>query len=158
MHRKEQGMRDYCVFHETVLGHFHALRHLPLQDASACRSGDCRGESVFHIAVTADGHGDPACTRSGFGAQKAVDAAIECLSDFAKEALEEPSKVGDLRICEKLLLAKSNRDGEQSLARQSQIVLRQLTDMIISRWYTALDTDIREHPFSAQELAEAGGI
>ena len=151
-------MRDYCVFHETVLGHFHALRHLPLQDASACRSEDCRGESVFHIAVTADGHGDPVCTRSGFGAQKAVDAAIECLSDFAKEALEESSKGGDLRICEKLLLAKSNRDGEQSLARQSQIVLRQLTDMIISRWYTALDADIREHPFSAQELAEAGGI
>lgn len=149
-------MRDYRVFHETVLGHFHALRNLPLQDASACRSEDCWGESAFRIAVTADGHGDPACTRSGFGAQKAVDAAIECLSDFAKEALEEPSKVGDLRICEKLLLAKSNRGGEQSLARQSQIVLRQLTDMIISRWYTALDADIHEHPFSDQELAEAG--
>lgn len=149
-------MRDYRVFHETVLGHFHALRNLPLQDASACRSGYCREERAFHIAVTADGHGDPACTRSGFGAQKAVDAAIECLSDFAKEALAEPSKVGDLRICEKLLLAKSNRDGKQSLARQSQIVLRRLTDMIISRWYTALDANIREHPFSAQELVEAG--
>lgn len=149
-------MRDYCVFHETVLGHFHALQNLPLQDASACRPEDCWGENEFLIAVVADGHGDPACTRSGFGAQKAVDTAIECLSDFAKEALEESSKGGDLRICEKLLLAKPNRDGEQFLARQSQIVLRQLTDMIISRWYTALDADIREHPFSDQELAEAG--
>lgn len=156
MHRKEQGMRDYRVFHETVMGHFHALRQLPLQDASSCYSKDCWGESAFYIAVTADGHGDPACTRSGFGAQKAVDAAIECLSEFAKEALKESSREEDLRICEKLLLAKPNRGREQSLARQSQIVLRQLTDMIISRWYTALDADIREHPFSAQELAEAG--
>lgn len=149
-------MRDYNVFHKTVRGYFHMSRQLPLEDASGSYSEECGGGDVFYIAVTADGHGDPACTRSGCGAQMAVNAAMECLTKFAREVLNEPTSPTDLSIRSKLLLAKPNLGQGRSLARQSQIILRQLTDMIISCWYSALDADIRTHHFSQQELTEAG--
>jgi len=149
-------MRDYSVFHKTVRGYFHMSRQLPLEDASASYAEECEGGGAFYIAVTADGHGDPACTRSASGAQMAVNAAMDCLKEFAREVLSEPASPADLSIRDKLLLAKPSSGQRRTLARQSQIILRRLTDMIISRWYSALDADIEANRFSNQELAKAG--
>lgn len=150
-------MSDYKTFSKTVRGYFHTVNGLPLEDASICYSEEDPQNGGFYIAIIADGHGDPACVRSGRGAWEAVMAAKDCLKDFAKETLKsEPGEAGELRLYEKLLLAKSNRDGEEMLARQSRVILRQLTDTIISRWYDALEADIERDSFSSEEMAMAG--
>lgn len=150
-------MSDYKTFSKTVKGYLHGVNGLPLEDASICYSEGDPQDGEFYIAAVADGHGDPACVRSERGAWEAVTAARDCLMDFAREALKkEPGEAGEPRICEKLLLAKSTRDGEEILARQSRVILRQLTDTIISRWYDALEADIEKDPFSSEEMAAAG--
>lgn len=150
-------MSDYKTFSNTVRGYLHEVSGLPLEDASICYSEGNPQDGEFYIVAVADGHGDPACIRSGRGAEKAVIAAKDCLIDFAREALKkEPWERGEPRLCEKLLLAKSSRDGEEMLARQSRVVLRQLTDTIIARWYDALEEDIKWNSFSNEEMTAAG--
>jgi len=64
-----------------VQGASHRRRKLPNQDAVCWRSG---AEGRVAVSV-ADGHGSPACFRSGDGARLAVETATELLMEMTEE-------------------------------------------------------------------------
>ena len=135
---------DHCyTFHKTVLGYSHSLRDISCEDASASYSD---GNRRFHIASVADGHGDATCMRSGKGALAAVQTAVECLTEFAEQVLDAaPQAEGYPGLRERL-----------SIPKHRAAVMRQLTDVIVSRWYAFVERDAAEHPFSEEELKLAG--
>lgn len=134
---------DHCyTFHKTVLGYSHSIRDIPCEDASASHSD---GDRRFHIAAVADGHGDATCMRSETGALAAVQTAVECLTEFAEQVLDAPQAEGYPGLRERL-----------SIPKHRAAVMRQLTDVIVSRWYSFVERDATEHPFSEEELKLAG--
>lgn len=134
---------DHCyTFHKTVLGYSHSIRDIPCEDASASHSD---GDRRFHIAAVADGHGDATCMRSEIGALAAVQTAVECLTEFAEQVLDAPQAEGYSGLMERL-----------SIPKHRAAVMRQLTDVIVSRWYSFVERDATEHPFSEEELKLAG--
>lgn len=139
-------MGEFYTFNQSVRGHVHCLRDLPLQDASFSCSSSVEN-SQFHIAVVADGHGDPSCMRSGTGSRLAAEAAHDSLRQFAQDVLDGQPVEGVPSAGEQLAI-KKYRDA----------ALRRLTDSIISRWYAAVHQDALNPPLSEEDLKKAGRI
>lgn len=133
-------MSNYTVFHKTVRGASHIRRETPSEDASSSFSQE---EGLYHIAVVADGHGDPSCFRSSIGSKTAVTIAEECLKSFAETALA--TRGSDRAIEEEL-----------SILKKRTLLLKQLTDSIISRWAEAVLRELAENPITEEELQAAG--
>lgn len=133
-------MANYTVFHKTVRGASHIRRETPCEDASSSFSQE---EGLYHIAVVADGHGDPSCFRSNIGSKTAVTITEACLKSFAETALA--TRDSDRAIEEQL-----------SIPRKCTLLLKQLTDSIISRWAEAVLRELAENPITEEELQAAG--
>lgn len=137
------------TFHQTVQGYNHIVHRNPItqeiepidcEDASLSFSDY---ESGFHIIAVADGHGDPACTRSKVGSQLAVKIATECLKQFAEVASYSERW-------------QSNSFLEQlNYKRTQRSVITQLTNSIISKWYDAIYNDLNTNVPTEQELQVA---
>lgn len=143
-------MSDYYTFHETVRGYLHKMRDIPCEDFSESCSGQ---NGRFHIVTVADGHGAASCMRSSDGSCAAAYIARECLVEFAEKYLEEADRaaegtgdVFDENIHEKLEFDNNAR----------KLLLKQLTDTIISRWYSFIEQDLNERPLSEEEKILAG--
>jgi len=137
-------MNAFYTFHKSVRGHVHQLRQLPLQDASASYSDE---NDRFHIAVVADGHGDPSCMRSADGSSLAAEVAKDCLICFASEIMNGQVVEGAPSAEECL-----------SIQKYKNAALKRLTDSIISRWYSAVHQNAVEHPLGESELEQAGSL
>ena len=123
-------MSNYTAFHCTVIGQRYIEKEKPCEDSSL----SCNDDKI-HIAVVADGHGDPRCFRSNVGSRKACEVALEQLRRFA-DALQ-------------------NEDAEQQLFTRSGA--RKLTDnlfgSIVTGWQQAVLNDIAENPPTEEEYA-----
>lgn len=129
---------NLTAFHKTVRGHLHILKDIPCEDYSSSFSDENRR---YYIAAVADGHGDPACTRSAYGSNAAVEIAKDCLKSFAESYLR--------RDTEALL-------NDFSSSRSTHQIMKQLTDTIISRWYQQIYRHLAQEPLSQEELNRAG--
>lgn len=131
-------MDPILTFHKTVRGHLHITKEIPCEDYSLSYSD---GDGRFHIAVVADGHGDPACTRSADGSKFVAEIALECLKDFAHAAFLPDSAQFILDFAENVKTPKY----------QDRLV-RQLMNVIISRWYQRVQEDLEANPLTEEEL------
>lgn len=130
-------MKDWYVFHKTVRGHLHILKEIPCEDFSA----SCQAEDgSYRIIAVADGHGDPACARSAFGSRAVAETAVDCLQQFARE-LTAPLQEGGPDYAAQLRIP-----GYQKL------LMKQLSDSILSRWYGKVHQDLEENPVREEEL------
>ena len=123
-------MRRYSAFNCTVIGQRYIEKEKPCEDYSLSYN-----DETTHIAVVADGHGDPRCFRSNVGSQKACEVTLEELKRFSVALQEE--------------------DAEQQLFTRSGI--RKLTDnlfrSIVSKWTQEVLADITENPATEEEYA-----
>ncbi|MCM1222239.1 MAG: protein phosphatase 2C domain-containing protein [Lachnospiraceae bacterium] len=133
-------MGNYYAFNTTVEGHLHQMKKIPCQDYSESYS-DERGR--FHIAVVADGHGDAACMRSAEGSRRAAEIAKDCLVRFARDVDEAGGGYGSIRE-------------QLSIGRYGERVLQQLTNTIISCWYSSVGDHLCRHELTPDEKARAG--
>lgn len=138
----ERYMADYDTFHRTVRGYLHVMKEIPCEDYSDSYSEE---SGRFHIAAVADGHGDSSCMRSATGSRAAVEIARECLKEFAHHVIGDHGVESSRSLCEELAMAKYR-----------ERVLKQLTNTIISRWFSFVKEDISENPLSEDELGMAG--
>ena len=133
-------MENIFTFHKTVRGYSHVTRDIPCEDSSlsyADENGD------FQIAVVCDGHGDPACLRSAYGSKALSEIATDCLKEYALGVLSDEE------------YKKSNRE-ELLLEKSQNILVRRLTDIIISKWYDRIFADLKEHPLTEEDIASSG--
>ena len=129
------------TFHKTVQGHLHIAKGIPCEDYSLSYSDT---EGRFHIAVTADGHGDPSCMRSADGSRFAAEIALDCLKEFAQSAFEPDSEQFTPDFTENMKTPKY----------RDQLV-RQLMNAIIARWYQQVHEDLDQNPLTEEELETA---
>lgn len=134
-------MEHMDTFHKTVRGYLHIMKGISCEDSSASLSVDGK----YHIAVIADGHGDPLCFRSDIGSRIAVDTALSCLQEFAETVVTSPEV--ENRFYRDMF----------SNPRYSQMTLRQLTDTILAKWNDGILKDYKENLPSPEELLEGVG-
>lgn len=111
---------------------------IPCEDYSLSYSD---GGGLFHISVTADGHGDPACMRSADGSRFVAEIALDFLKDFALTAFMPDSAQFTSDFVENMRIPKY----------QDKLV-RQLMNAIIARWYQRVREDLEENPLTEEEL------
>lgn len=73
---------SWAGFHHTIRGSSHLREGIACQDSSAFVQAEGGRAYVFAVA---DGHGDPACSRSSYGSKVAVAMAIDILLSLARE-------------------------------------------------------------------------
>ena len=134
-------MQGILSFHKSVQGYSHVLKGTPCEDSSASYSDET---GRFHIAVIADGHGDPKCTRSSFGSATAANVACESLKEFAEKKLES-----------EIVLAQFMNDIADN-DRYEKLSIRELTDNILECWRKAVLEDYNNNPLSQEELQVIG--
>lgn len=144
-------MGDYFTFHKTILGYVHKMKEIPCEDFSESCSDE---DGQFHIAVVADGHGDEACMRSADGSRIAARITKYCLEDFAEKYLKEMA--GNAANSDKEILDKTIHDKLAIDNNAREIVLKQLTDTIISYWFSFVKNDLKERPLSLEDRKIAG--
>lgn len=127
---------DFFLFHKSVTGHLHHIKDLPCQDSSFSYQ-----DEFCHIAIVADGHGDPACCRSDIGSKLIVDITATQLKSFAYSLTEENTP----QILQDLLRPKSQKK-----------ILRTLTDSIIAKWYQEIESHLSQHSLTEKELQQSG--
>lgn len=129
------------TFHKTVRGHLHVSRGIPCEDYSLSYSD---GGGRFHIAVTADGHGDAACMRSADGSRFAAEIALDSVKAFAQAAFmpDSPQLTPDF-------------SENMEIPKYRDRLIRQLMNVIISRWYQRVNEDLEANPLTEDELEAA---
>ncbi len=118
--------RKELLVHATTRGFSHVRKGIVCEDASG--SARLRGVNGLAFAV-ADGHGDPACSRSALGSSMAIEAALGCLGAFAGELAERVPK-------------------ESELARLGEDVVR--------AWRERVLADFERHPLGEEERSGLG--
>ena len=134
-------MGEIVTFSKTVQGHLHIRKNVECQDASISFSEE---NGRYFVAIISDGHGDPACLRSSRGAKFAVDIAKNVLLDFAELILDEN---GDL---------KPEYVAEMVSPTQRKHKIKQITDIIVSKWYQVINDDISNEPLTEEDFEKAG--
>lgn len=137
-------MDNIYIFNKTVKGYLHELKNISCEDYSDSLSDK---NHQFYIVAVADGHGDITCMRSDIGSREAVRIAVECLKDFAQDAISMQSQEGYRTILEQLETDRYNKRPQ---------VLEPLTNTIISKWHTWVYNDIKENPLTENELDSSG--
>ena len=135
-------MDRLTYINKTVRGYLHKVRDIPCEDYSGSY-GDVEGR--YYIAAIADGHGDKACFRSGAGSKSAVEIAIGQLKDLAEVALNEDLEKTSFPLLEQLRYPKG-----------VQMILKGLTDRIISKWYAFVNEDLIKNPPTDEEYESIG--
>ena len=121
---------DYRAFGMTVIGASHIKSGTVCQDFSlSCELPDRR------ISVVCDGHGGADYFRSDRGSRFAAEAFTECMKD--------PDVISVLSAA--------------ATQKQQSGRIEQLIKSIIARWNKLVERDIKEHPFSEDELSGISG-
>ncbi len=123
-------MNMFVSFSKTVIGQLHIQKEIPCEDSS-CAFSDSEGR--YHIAVVADGHGDPACFRSKIGSQMAVEVSKDALQSFAEMFFPAENNIQSMAAT--LAFPKARRQA-----------VKQLTDFIISQWTASVLKHLGENP------------
>ncbi len=108
---------------KSVRGYSHVRKELVCEDSALSLFDEQNG---LRVAVVADGHGDPACMRSGVGAELAVQAVGQCAVQLA----------GQLR--------------------SGELGPRDFTDAVLACWRNAVQQHLESQPLTPEELAQAG--
>ena len=124
-------------FHKTVRGHLHIVRGSPCEDSSLSYSAT---DGAYHIIAVADGHGAASCFRSSIGSEFAIKVAFDCLKQFAESILL--SKDSEHNFYESIF----------SDPRYRRTLLKQLTDMIIAKWYDFVINDYHTNLPSIEDM------
>ena len=132
---EKYGSKEMIIFAQSVTGASHTMKGIVCQDSSGSRMP----REDVHIAVVADGHGDPTCFRSDRGSGMAVSAALECLEKFA-EHYEDMKAIQE----------------EMDPVYGDEYIRRQLTDAIVSGWSAMVRTDIAANRLTEDELDRSG--
>lgn len=114
-------------FAYSAQGYNHIKANKICQDSSGCYFDD-----DMVVAVVADGHGSSNYPRTDRGSRFAVEAAIAAIRGF---------------------VAGVEEDGID-LSVKSDQYFEQLAKSILASWYAAVEADLAEHPFTADELAD----
>ena len=130
-------MEHVLTFSRSVTGYTHIRRQMPCQDASGTHTDP---EGRFQVIAVADGHGDPACVRSGTGAGLAVLTALQCLREFAEIS-------GERQMNEEVPTLRE----ELQYPDKSRVLIRQLTNVLLSRWSQAVHSDFEQNPLTEAE-------
>lgn len=134
-------MESLSSFHKTVQGYNHVKAGTPCEDYSDSFQDDT---SRFYVGAVADGHGDPACFRSAFGSKAAATIAVGILKEFGEAYFQE---------CSSTALSVKDQLGYENGRR---ILLRQITDRIISQWSSTVLKDIEQNHPSEEEYQASG--
>lgn len=108
----------------SVRGAAHQRHNLPNQDSIRCYISDTV------ILAISDGHGSKKSFRSDKGSSFAVQIAIETIKNFFK----------------------SIKSYNYNLSFIKRLANEQIPKVIVQEWQAAIDADIRNNPFSEQEL------
>ncbi len=127
----------YKVYTKTSIGSRHMEKGIVCQDFS-----DSYCSSKVKIAAVSDGHGSRQYFRSDRGAKFAVEAAIQCLCEFAN------GFSGNTKTRRKIPLTDLFDQDKQSA------LMKQLYKSILIRWYELVEDDYKKDPFSEADLAE----
>lgn len=118
-------MKDYYSFACTSIGYSHIGSGKVCQDYSLYYQGD-----MFSVIVVSDGHGSSDFTRSDRGSKYACEVAVEAVTksfrEFSQDELEN----------------EFHRDD----------VVTQLCKYILMRWNSLIDEDVRNNPFTDEEV------
>ena len=125
------------TFHKTVRGHLHIVKGNPCEDFSLSYSAT---DGRYHIIAVADGHGAASCFRSSIGAEIATKVAFDCLKQFAEAILS--SQDSEHKFYESIF----------SDPRYRRTRLKQLTDMIIAKWYDSIINDYHTNLPSTEDM------
>lgn len=123
-HAPSEQKNRFAAYHFTSIGASHLKNGTVCQDAAASVNA-----KLYTLAVVCDGHGGEDYFRSDRGSQMAVDAFCVCAGDrtFVKHLDKaEPSELPEL--------------------------ISQLLKSVILRWNTAVESDLKEHPLTEEEL------
>lgn len=134
-------MSKIVTFNKTVQGHLHIRKNVECQDASISFSEE---DGRYYIAIISDGHGDSACLRSARGSKFVVDIAKNALIDFAELILDEN---GDL---------KPEYVADMESPTQRKYRIKQITDIIVSKWYQAISDDLSNDPLTEEDFEKVG--
>ena len=116
---------DYRAFHCTVIGASHKKKNTVCQDYSESREkAGCR------LLVVCDGHGGADYFRSDRGSRFAAETFLACT--------ENPDLIAALSAA--------------ATEKQQESRVTQLIKSIVARWNTLVDRDLREFPFTEEEL------
>lgn len=129
-------VKQAFAFHETVRGHHHAQQNIPCQDYSDSFSD---GKGKYSTIALADGHGAKECFRSSFGAKAAVEAAMQCMREFAEAIVVSEE------------MEHNFYDEFFSDTRCQRMKIRRLTDSIIVDWHERISEDYTQNPMSDLE-------
>lgn len=134
-------MSKIVTFNKTVQGHLHIRKNVECQDASISFSEE---NERYYIAIISDGHGDSACLRSSRGSKFAVDIAKDALLEFAELILDENGDIKPEYIAD--LISPTQR----------KYKIKQITDIIVSKWYKAINDDLSNDPLTKEDYEKAG--
>ena len=108
-------------------GYNHVKANKVCQDYSGHYSDDS-----MVIVVVADGHGSDNYPRTDKGSKFAVDATITAMREFVETV----------------------KDSKMDISMDTDSYMEQLSKNILANWYTAVETDVEENPFSEEELSK----
>ena len=134
-------MKVFFSFAKTVIGQLHIQKKIPCEDSSGSFSDP---EGRYHIAIVADGHGDPACFRSKIGSQIAVEVSTASLQNFAERFFPSESDMQST-MAKTLAIPKERRQA-----------VKQLTDFIISQWTSGALKHLEENPPTEADWEKVG--
>lgn len=145
-------MSQIYTFHETVQGHLHIMNEFPCEDSSASFAAE---DGKYYIAAVADGHGSSSCFRSKDGSKAATEVAIECLRQFAEayltlETVEDAGTNSTPETAEDRFYHDMFSD-----PRYQKKTIKQLTDIIVARWYDRVMENYKNNPPSVEEMGES---
>lgn len=126
-------MAEYISYNCTVIGQRYIDKEKTCEDSSISYNSD-----DMHIAIVADGHGDPKCFRSNVGSRIACEVALESMKEFAL-AIKEGEK-------EELLFTP----------RGAERLTSNLFNAILARWSEKVLEDLNNNPPSDEEYDSAG--
>lgn len=126
-------MSGYTAYNCTVIGQRYIEKEKPCEDCSLSYNNE-----HLHIAVVADGHGDPRCFRSNTGSKLACEIALQEMKRFAIALREE-------NVEERLF----TRAGVHQL-------IDNLFCSIVDNWHTQTSEDLAQNPPTNDEYLSAG--
>ncbi len=123
---------SWKVAHACVRGSSHQRTGLPNQDAVQCAVTPA-GQGTVAVAVVSDGHGSPRHFRSQIGSSLAVSTVAATLQAFLRDSVATNGQVPFVP--------------EQ---------VHELERKIVSGWLAAVQSDLKNNPFTEAELVTLG--
>lgn len=111
-------------FSHSVMGASHEKKGTVCQDSSAYVAND-----RYAVAVVADGHGSKKHFRSNIGSRSAVEATLETIENFYRNADEF----------------------EEKFPKNPKLVIKSIEKQVIARWNANITEHLRQNPVTKDE-------